>query len=192
MKKKANEDFELENYLRGLINGEYEAIASYEQFEQFTKNKQVKSTLQDIANEERTHVGELEALYADLFPNKQKYVDDGIKEFNENKIAKELMKIAAYMDFEVFYDNRDHTICCELELEICSYPMLQSKIEEFKKLVNKEIDKARKANLQEDFFLSCDEKRIWIAGGCVQYSIMGLKKDLSISDFKSFGYKVKG
>jgi len=184
----------LEVSLRDAITGEFNAIQQYEEIAQFySENEDVRKTLIDIANEERVHVGELQALYGKVFPENQKFVEEGEKEFNEsNKISKAIEKVATYLQFEVFYNEKDNVIECEMEIGNCSYSLLQSKVEEFRKLVDKEITKAYKLKLNEDFMLSCDSKRIWIIDGKLNYSIMGLKKDLNYSfDLKPYGYDKK-
>lgn len=48
--------------LRLAIVAEYDAISLYEQLAQKVNNEKIKSVLLDIAKEEKTHVGELQAL----------------------------------------------------------------------------------------------------------------------------------
>ena len=54
--------------LRLAIIGELDAISLYEQLSETAKNEKVKKTLLDIAKEEKTHVGELQALLKELDP----------------------------------------------------------------------------------------------------------------------------
>lgn len=196
MNDKEEKIFDLEYYLRCLINGEYTAIADYETAMDYTEDKQVLKTLKDIANEERVHVGELESLYANVFPEGQKFIDKGHTEFTENKIAKKLMKLAAYMDFDIYYNKKDNTFDCILDIgNFTPIYLLDRLTKSFSDLVNKEIDKLRKLDFFEDFSLSCDVKRIEIdhIGDKIIliYPIMSIKKDLKIAIIKDYGYNIK-
>lgn len=57
--KKGDLDKEI---LRAGIIAELDAINLYEQMAAITQNKNIKKTLLDIAKEEKTHVGEFQAL----------------------------------------------------------------------------------------------------------------------------------
>ena len=48
--------------LRAAIIAELDAVNLYEQMASLTENKHIKSILLDIAKEEKTHVGEFQAL----------------------------------------------------------------------------------------------------------------------------------
>ncbi len=48
--------------LRAAIIAELDAINLYEEFANMTDNDDIKAVLQDIAEEEKTHVGELQTL----------------------------------------------------------------------------------------------------------------------------------
>lgn len=52
--------------LRADIIAEYDAINLYEQMAALVEDKNVKAILFDIAKEEKTHVGEFQALSCDL------------------------------------------------------------------------------------------------------------------------------
>ena len=69
--------------LRFAIFSEIDAINLYEQMAAVIKNKDIKKVLLDIANEEKVHIGEFQALLLkfDLFQDKA--LKDGAKEINE-------------------------------------------------------------------------------------------------------------
>jgi len=87
--------------LRLAIIGELDAISLYEQLSETAKNEKVKKTLLDIAKEEKTHVGELQALLKELDPEykeelkkgkeeiKKAYEDDEDEEEDEKEEEKE-------------------------------------------------------------------------------------------------------
>ena len=66
--------------LRAAILWELDAINLYTQMAEITKNSKVKSTLLDIAREEKTHVGELQALLIELDPEYKQELENGKKE----------------------------------------------------------------------------------------------------------------
>jgi len=71
--------------IRDAIIAEEQAIKQYEVIADSTQNSKVKEVLQEIANEERIHVGELQALLAKLLPDEQKFLDEGRDEVEEAK-----------------------------------------------------------------------------------------------------------
>jgi len=73
-------DRELTRAIRDGIMAEEGAIKQYETVVDSTKNKKVKKVLQSIADEEKAHVGELQALLKELLPDEQKFLNDGAKE----------------------------------------------------------------------------------------------------------------
>jgi len=66
--------------LRLAIIGELDAISLYEQLSETAKNEKVKKTLLDIAKEEKTHVGELQALLKELDPEYKEELKKGKEE----------------------------------------------------------------------------------------------------------------
>jgi len=56
---KSRKDLEM---LRAAIIAEYDAVNLYEQFADQTENIKIKNVLLDIAQEEKVHIGEFEAL----------------------------------------------------------------------------------------------------------------------------------
>lgn len=71
------EDLEKEILRAGII-AELDAINLYEQMAALTKNEHIKEILLDIAKEEKTHVGEFQALLL-------KYDEEQVKELEEGK-----------------------------------------------------------------------------------------------------------
>lgn len=66
--------------LRAAIIAELDAINLYEQFAANVKNKKVKKILLDIAKEEKTHVGEFEAMIKELDPEFKNELKNGENE----------------------------------------------------------------------------------------------------------------
>ena len=80
--KKANIDKEI---LRVGIIAELDAINLYEQLAESTENMDIKKVILDIAKEEKTHVGEFQALLLNL--DKQQVVE---LEAGKKEVEKEL------------------------------------------------------------------------------------------------------
>jgi uncharacterized protein len=76
---------ELIRALRLDIAAEEEAINLYEAHADATDNPIVKKVLQDVANEEREHVGEFQALLNMLAPNELEFLQSGEEEVTEMK-----------------------------------------------------------------------------------------------------------
>lgn len=69
--------------VRFSIASEYEAIQLYEQIKDSIDDKTVKQIFQDIANEEKVHVGEfLKTLYI-LTPKEMEFYKEGKSEIEE-------------------------------------------------------------------------------------------------------------
>ena len=66
----------------GMI-AELDAISLYEQLAATTKNKNLKVILLDIAKEEKTHLGEFQALLLKLDKEQVKELEAGKKEVEE-------------------------------------------------------------------------------------------------------------
>jgi rubrerythrin len=69
------------NILRQAIIAEYDAVSLYEQMSNSAKSEQLKKLLLDVAQEERVHIGEFEALLEKLDKKQIKGIKDGKKEF---------------------------------------------------------------------------------------------------------------
>ena len=74
-KQMSNE--ELIQALRVDITGEYEAIIGYEAHAMATNDENVKKILKHIADEERSHVGELQQLLYMLCPKEAEHTEKG-------------------------------------------------------------------------------------------------------------------
>lgn len=69
--------------IRKRLEEEYDAINNYMKMLPHTSEDWVKKIIEDIANEEKAHVGELEYILYKLSPEEKKNVDKG-KEENMN------------------------------------------------------------------------------------------------------------
>ena len=76
-------DRELTRAIRDAIIAEEDAIKQYETVVDSTNNEQVKKVLQDIANEERIHVGELMQLLSILLEDEDDLIEEGREETKE-------------------------------------------------------------------------------------------------------------
>jgi uncharacterized protein len=68
---------ELAQALRVDIAGELEAVVGYEAHAVSTNDERVKKVLYHIADEERTHVGELQQLLYMISPKDAEYTEKG-------------------------------------------------------------------------------------------------------------------
>ena len=66
--------------LRLAIISELDAVSLYEQFAESATNAKVKDILLDVAKEEKTHIGEFQALLKELDPEYKKELKKGKKE----------------------------------------------------------------------------------------------------------------
>jgi len=78
----ANADLDNE-ILRAAIIAELDAVNLYEQMAALTQNKNIKTILLDIAKEEKTHVGEFQALLLTTDKQQEKELAEGKKEVEE-------------------------------------------------------------------------------------------------------------
>ncbi len=69
--------------LRAAIIAEFDAINLYEQMAALTENKHLKTILLDIAREEKTHVGEFQALLLINDKQQEKELAEGKEEVEE-------------------------------------------------------------------------------------------------------------
>ena len=72
-----------EEILRVGIIAELDAINLYEQMAAMTENKSIREILLDIAKEEKTHVGEFQALLLGQDKEQKKELEEGKKEVDE-------------------------------------------------------------------------------------------------------------
>lgn len=69
--------------LRAAIIAELDAVNLYEQMASLTKNKDIKTILMDVAKEEKTHIGEFQALLLRLDPQQKQELEAGAEEVEE-------------------------------------------------------------------------------------------------------------
>jgi rubrerythrin len=78
----SKEDIDKE-ILRAAIIAELDAVNLYEQMANLTKNENIKAVLLDIAKEEKTHIGEFQALLLQFDPQHKQELEAGAKEVEE-------------------------------------------------------------------------------------------------------------
>ena len=86
LKSISAEDLDKEILRAGII-AELDAINLYEQMANLTKNPAIRAILLDIAKEEKTHIGEFQALLLMFDPQQKKELEEGAEE-----VEKELSK----------------------------------------------------------------------------------------------------
>ncbi len=69
--------------LRAAVIAELDAINLYEQMAAVTKDENIKKILLDIAKEEKTHVGEFQALLLKMDKEQKEELEEGKKEVEE-------------------------------------------------------------------------------------------------------------
>ncbi|MBZ9578714.1 rubrerythrin [Patescibacteria group bacterium] len=82
LEKIKEEDLDREILRVGII-AELDAVNLYEQMSAMTQNENIKKILLDIAKEEKTHVGEFQALLLKEDEEQVKELEEGKKEVNE-------------------------------------------------------------------------------------------------------------
>jgi len=82
LEKISPENIDKEILRLGII-AELDAVNLYEQLAEKTKNQNIKKILLDIAKEEKTHVGEFQALLLELDKEQEKELEEGKKEVEE-------------------------------------------------------------------------------------------------------------
>ncbi len=82
LKKVGKEELEREILRFGII-AELDAINLYEQMAAITENEKLKHVLLDIAKEEKTHMGEFQALLLSLDEEQVEELEEGRKEIEE-------------------------------------------------------------------------------------------------------------
>ena len=78
--KKENLDKEI---LRAGMIAELDAVSFYEQMAEITEDRNIKKVLLDIAKEEKTHIGEFEAVLFKIDQEQTKESEKGKKEVEE-------------------------------------------------------------------------------------------------------------
>jgi rubrerythrin len=69
--------------MRAAVIAELDAINLYEQMAALTGNTDLKKVLLDVAKEEKTHVGEFQALLLRLDKEQEQEMEEGRKEVEE-------------------------------------------------------------------------------------------------------------
>ncbi len=82
LKSISAEDLDKEILRAGMI-AELDAINLYEQMANLTKNPDIRTILLDIAKEEKTHIGEFQALLLRFDPQQKKELEEGAEEVEE-------------------------------------------------------------------------------------------------------------
>ncbi|MCO5383651.1 MAG: rubrerythrin [Methanosarcina barkeri] len=82
LKSISAEDLDKEILRAGII-AELDAINLYEQMANLTKNPDIKTILLDIAKEEKTHIGEFQALLLIFDPQQKQELGEGAEEVEE-------------------------------------------------------------------------------------------------------------
>jgi rubrerythrin len=82
LKKISGEDIDKE-ILRAGIVAEIDAINLYEQMAALTQNENIKRVLLDVAKEEKTHIGEFQALLLRFDAQQKQELEAGGKEVEE-------------------------------------------------------------------------------------------------------------
>ncbi len=82
LKDVKKEDIDKEILRAGMI-AELDAVSFYEQMAAMTDNENIRKVLLDIAKEEKTHVGEFEALLVKLDKEYAEELEEGRKEVEE-------------------------------------------------------------------------------------------------------------
>ena len=82
LEKIAKGDLDKEILRAGII-AELDAINLYEQMAALTENKNIRKILLDVAREEKTHVGEFQALLLKEDKEQGKELEEGRKEVEE-------------------------------------------------------------------------------------------------------------
>ena len=80
--KLTKEEIDKEILRVGMI-AELDAVSLYEQMAAMTDNESLKKILLDVAKEEKTHVGEFQALLLKIDQEQQEELEEGKKEVDE-------------------------------------------------------------------------------------------------------------
>lgn len=74
---------ELARAIRLAITAEHDAVQLYELIADSTPDVAVRKVMQDVANEEKEHVGEFEEILARIDPQNEHFVGEGVEEAEE-------------------------------------------------------------------------------------------------------------
>ncbi len=81
--KNVSEDDIDKEILRAGIIAEFDAVNLYEQMAALTKNADIRAVLMDVAKEEKTHVGEFQALLLRFDAQQKEELEAGAEEVEE-------------------------------------------------------------------------------------------------------------
>jgi len=82
LKKVSKEKLDQEILRLGMI-AELDAVSLYEQLAAMTENEKIKKILLDVAKEEKTHIGEFQALLLEIDKEQVQELEKGKKEVEE-------------------------------------------------------------------------------------------------------------
>ena len=83
LNKVSGKDLDKEVLRLGII-AELDTVSLYEQLAAKTKDKKIRETLLDIAKEEKTHIGEFQALLLERDEEQTRELEEGRKEVAKN------------------------------------------------------------------------------------------------------------
>ena len=83
LNKVSGKDLDKEVLRLGII-AELDAVSLYEQLAAKTKDKKIREILLDIAKEEKTHIGEFQALLLERDEEQTRELEEGRKEVAKN------------------------------------------------------------------------------------------------------------
>ena len=81
--EKVNKKYLDSEILRLAVTAEFDAISLYEQLSETTENKAIAEMLLDVAKEEKTHMGEFQALLLREDKAQQEELEKGKQEVEE-------------------------------------------------------------------------------------------------------------
>lgn len=76
---------ELARLIRQSIAAEEEATHLYEFVADLVDDEFIKEVFQEVANEEKVHKGEFQAVLEHIEPSEKEFIEEGYKEVNENR-----------------------------------------------------------------------------------------------------------
>jgi len=82
LEKVSKEKLDQEILRLGMI-AELDAVSLYEQLAAMTENEKIKKILLDVAKEEKTHIGEFQALLLEIDKEQVQELEKGKKEVEE-------------------------------------------------------------------------------------------------------------
>jgi len=103
------DDREVVRAIRDAIISEHEAIKQYETVVDSTNNQRIKDVLQDIADEEKVHIGELTALLAELTDDED-YMEEGAAEIKKMANKKMSLDEIWRRQSKMFIDDKAETM----------------------------------------------------------------------------------